>query len=63
MASSGQTNHKQDFTSEAAKLTGAGWLWVLVYFGVPVVLLGLLLDLLVQTAFGWCVGIWCAFNP
>jgi hypothetical protein len=63
MTSSGQTKRKQDLTTEAAKFTAAGWFWILVYLGVPVMLLGLVLDLLVQTAFGWCVGIWCVFNP
>jgi hypothetical protein len=63
MASSGQTNHRQDLTTEVARLTPTGWFWVLVYLGVPVMLLGLVLDLVVQTALGWCVGIWCVFNP
>jgi len=42
-----------------ARLTWAGVLWLLVYLGLPVLLLGNLLDLLVQWSLGWCVGLWC----
>jgi hypothetical protein len=30
-------------------------------FLLPVLTLGLLLDLLAQIAFGWCLGVWCWF--
>lgn len=42
-----------------ARLTWVGVFWLLVYLGLPVVLLGNLLDLLVQWSLGWCVGLWC----
>ena len=40
-------------------LTRAGYLWIGVYLGLPVVVLGNLLDLLMQIWFGWCIGFWC----
>ncbi|WP_225223931.1 hypothetical protein [Limnohabitans radicicola] len=40
-------------------LTLAGYLWLGVYLGLPVVILGNLLDLLMQKWFGWCIGFWC----
>ena len=42
-----------------ARLTVAGAAWLLVYLGLPVLLIGNLLDLLVQWSLGWCVGLWC----
>ncbi len=42
-----------------AKLTLAGCFWLAVYLGLPVLVLGNLLDLLVQWRLGWCVGLWC----
>ncbi len=33
--------------------------WGIVYFGLPLLALGLLLDFLVQWATGRCVGLWC----
>jgi hypothetical protein len=41
------------------RITGAGVLWCLVYVGLPVALIGNLLDLAFQWAFGWCIGLWC----
>jgi hypothetical protein len=41
------------------RLTLAGALWCMVYLGVPVLLLGSLLDALAQWLFGWCLGWWC----
>jgi hypothetical protein len=35
--------------------------WGFVVFGVPVLVLGLLLDGLVQWVSGRCVGLWCYF--
>jgi len=43
----------------SARLTTAGIFWLLVYLGLPVLILGNLLDLLVQWSLGWCVGLWC----
>lgn len=42
-----------------ARLTAAGWIWVVVYLGLPVMLLGNLLDFLFQWTLGWCIGLWC----
>ena len=42
-----------------ARLTAAGVFWLGVYLGLPVLVLGNLLDLLVQWGLGWCVGLWC----
>ena len=41
------------------RLTVVGALWCMVYLGVPVLLLGSLLDALAQWLFGWCLGWWC----
>ncbi len=35
--------------------------WAFVYFGLPVLAVGLLLDFLVQWGMGRCVGLWCYF--
>ncbi len=48
--------------SGPARLTGWGWFWILVYLGLPAMVLGLLMDFLAQTLTGWCVGIWCIFS-
>ncbi|MBP8148358.1 MAG: hypothetical protein KAY21_01435 [Limnohabitans sp.] len=42
-----------------ARLTGAGWVWGAVYLGLPVVVVGNLLDFLFQITLGWCIGFWC----
>ena len=41
--------------------TAAGWLLILVYLGVPAMLIGGLIDLLIQLSTGLCVGVWCLF--
>ena len=33
--------------------------WALIYLGLPVLLLGMLLDLLGQLITGYCTGLWC----
>ena len=33
--------------------------WVMVYLILPVLALGMLIDLLVQWVTGHCVGLWC----
>ena len=33
--------------------------WAMIYLGLPVLLLGMLLDLLLQLITGYCSGIWC----
>lgn len=45
----------------AGRLTAAGWGLILLVFVLPVLAVGLLLDGLVQWAFGWCLGVWCWF--
>lgn len=37
-------------------------LLVMLYLGLPLVLLGMLVDLLVQTTTGACTGVWCWFG-
>lgn len=44
------------------RLTLAGMLLCIAYLGVPVMILGNLLDLIFQLAFGWCIGVWCVFS-
>jgi len=39
--------------------TWAGVLWCLVYLGLPVAVVGNLLDFLAQILLGWCIGFWC----
>lgn len=43
------------------RITAAGWLMILAYLGVPAMLAGGLLDLLVQWTTGQCLGVWCLF--
>ncbi len=44
-----------------ARITLAGALLCVVYLGLPVLLVGNLVDLFVQRVLGWCVGLWCVF--
>jgi hypothetical protein len=41
------------------RLTPVGVLLIAAWVSVPVLVLGSLLDLAVQWAFGVCVGLWC----
>ncbi len=43
------------------RLTPWAAFWVFVYFGLPVLALGLLMDTVVQWISGRCVGLWCYF--
>ncbi len=43
------------------RLTLLAAFWGIVYFGLPVLGLGLMLDILVQWVTGRCVGLWCWF--
>jgi hypothetical protein len=43
------------------RLTWMALLWALVYLGLPVLLLGMLIDGLIQLATGVCTGLWCYF--
>ena len=42
-----------------ARLTISGWAWGSLYLGLPVILLGNLIDFFFQWTLGWCIGIWC----
>ncbi len=44
-----------------ARPTASGLLLCVLYLGVPVMVLGGLVDLLFQMVFGWCIGLWCIF--
>jgi len=46
----------------AARLTAPGVFLLLLYQGLPVAILGNLLDFLFQWWFGWCIGFWCIVN-
>jgi hypothetical protein len=35
--------------------------WVLVYVGLPLLMVGSLIDLLIQSITGACTGFWCWF--
>jgi hypothetical protein len=41
------------------RITAWGLWYLFLYLGVPVMLLGALLDLAIQWSTGWCVGLWC----
>ncbi len=41
------------------RLTPSGWAWLALYLGLPVLVLGNLLDFFFQWALGWCIGVWC----
>jgi hypothetical protein len=44
---------------EGPRMTAAG-AWLLAWsVGLPILLLGLTLDLALEWMFGWCVGLWC----
>ncbi len=42
-----------------ARLTASGWAWGALYLGMPVILLGNLMDFIFQWTLGWCIGVWC----
>jgi hypothetical protein len=41
------------------RITPWGLWYLFLYLGVPVMLLGALVDLAIQWSTGWCVGLWC----
>jgi hypothetical protein len=43
------------------RLTGMGWLLILLYLGIPAMLIGGVLDFMLQIITGRCVGVWCLF--
>lgn len=46
---------------EEPRLTLMVVLWVLIYIGLPLMVVGSLIDAVVQAATGQCVGFWCWF--
>ena len=44
-----------------ARLTWQAALWMVVYLGLPLLLLGTLIDLAIQLTTGICTGLWCFF--
>ena len=59
--------HKRDqqtvmgYRLEEPRLTLWAALWALLYLGLPVAVLGLILDVLIQWGTGRCLGLWCYF--
>ncbi len=43
------------------RITAAGWLLIFVYLGIPAMLIGGLIDLVIQLVTGRCLGVWCLF--
>lgn len=43
------------------RLTWQAGCWLMLYLGVPVLLLGTLVDALIQWVTGYCTGFWCWF--
>jgi len=43
------------------RLTGMGWLLIFLYLGLPAMLIGGVLDFILQAIAGECIGIWCLF--
>jgi hypothetical protein len=46
---------------EEPRLTGMAWGWGMVYLGLPILLLGMAMDGVVQAITGQCTGVWCWF--
>ncbi|MBM3387073.1 MAG: hypothetical protein FJY36_05340 [Betaproteobacteria bacterium] len=42
-----------------ARLTALAWLWIAVYLGLPVLLIGSVLDALSTVWLGRCAAWWC----
>ena len=43
------------------RLTAAGWAFILLVFALPVLVLGVGLDVVLQWVLGRCLGVWCWF--
>ena len=46
---------------EEPRLTGAAWWWGMWYLGLPILLLGMAVDGVIQAITGQCTGVWCWF--
>ncbi len=44
-----------------ARLTPLAWMWIAIYLGVPVVVVGSLLDAITSWLTGRCTAWWCLF--
>jgi hypothetical protein len=53
------TNRIRGLDLDKPRPTAAAWLLITLYFGVPAMLIGALIDLVIQWASGNCVGLWC----
>ena len=42
--------------------TLAGMGLCVVYLGIPVAIIGNLIDFVLQLTLGWCIGVWCLFK-
>ena len=42
--------------------TLAGLGLCILYLGVPVAIIGNLIDFVLQLTLGWCIGVWCLFK-
>ena len=42
--------------------TLAGLGLCIAYLGIPVAVVGNLIDLVLQLTLGWCLGVWCLFK-
>ena len=47
--------------SPEPRLTWMALLWGLLYLGLPLFVVGTLIDLLIQKITGTCTGFWCFF--
>jgi hypothetical protein len=57
--SSHHTNRIRGLDLDKPRPTAAAWVLIMLYFGVPAMLIGALIDLVIQWASGDCVGLWC----
>jgi hypothetical protein len=53
------TNRIRGLDLDKPRPTAAAWGLIMLYFGVPAMLIGALIDLVIQWASGDCVGLWC----
>ncbi len=44
------------------RLTLVGWALSIAFLGIPVAMIGNLIDFGLQLALGWCIGVWCLFK-
>jgi hypothetical protein len=54
-----QTHRIRGLDLDKPRPTAAAWVLIMLYFGVPAMLIGALIDIVIQWASGDCVGLWC----